>query len=295
MQHRFPIFAIAIACLLPGCSTTPSSTSALRKALTFHASFDVHADAEFAAGDARLFTADSMNKRDTAKAGLHAGNATVLAPGTGRFGGALRFNHKQAPVVFFRAPGNFAYATNNWSGAISFWLHADPAGELAEGFADPIQITPRAWNDASFFVEFEKRQTIPFRLGVYADFKTWNPDNRKWEQIPAAEKPLLTVAEPPFRKGKWTHVVITFERFNTGAANGMATLYLDGTPRGMLAGRKQTFTWNLDQTAIMLGLSYIGSFDDLALFNRALTPIEVQALHALPEGVRELHPAGAKR
>ena len=43
-------------------------------------------------------------------------------------------------------------------------------GQLEPGFCDPVQITPRAWNDAAFFVEFEKRpESIPFRLGVYAD------------------------------------------------------------------------------------------------------------------------------
>lgn len=236
-----------------------------------------------------MFTADSMNKRDSAQPGLHGGAATVLVPNGGRFGGALRFNQKQAPVVFYRAASNLPYSTNRWSGTVSFWLLADPAGELAEGFADPIQITPRAWNDAAFFVEFEKRQTIPFRLGVYADFATWNPQNRKWEQIPANEKPLLTVPQPPFAKGKWTHVAFTFENFNTGRNDGLARLYLDGVPQGALENRTQTFTWDISKTAVMLGLSYIGSFDDLAIFDRALTPTEIAALFALPSGVKALH------
>ena len=128
------------------------------------------------------------------------------------------------------------YAASDWSGTVSFWLRVDPRSELEPGFCDPVQITPRAWNDAAFFVEFEKRpESIPFRLGVYANLDVWNPTKRKFEEIPASERPLVTVTDPPFAGNKWTHVVFTFERFNTGKPDGVARLYLDGEPRGVLA------------------------------------------------------------
>jgi hypothetical protein len=38
----------------------------------------------------------------------------------------------------------------------------------------------------------------------------------------------------------------------------------------------------------MLGLSYIGLWDELAIFNRALTAQEVGQLHRLKNGVRDL-------
>ena len=44
------------------------------------------------------------------------------------------------------------------------------------------------------------------------------PTKRKFEDIPASERPLVTVTDPPFSGNKWTHVVFTFERFNTGKA-----------------------------------------------------------------------------
>lgn len=173
---------------------------------------------------------------------------------------------------------------------MSFWLSVDPAADLETGFCDPIQITPRAWNDAAFFVEFEKRaEGIPFRLGVYPDFKIWNPTNRKWEDIPMQEKPLTTVPKPPFSRGKWTHVVFTFDRFNTSRDDGVAHLYLDGLPAAVLDPRRQTFTWDEEKSLIMLGLGYIGLWDELAVFNRALTPAEVAHLHRLKNGVRDLH------
>ena len=258
------------------------ASDALRKALTFHASFDYGADADFGLGERKLFHAPSMGKRAEAKPGLPGSGEVVLAKGEGRSGHALRFTKKKSPLVFFEAEKNFPYAASNWSGSVSFWLSLDPETELEPGFTDPIQITPRAWNDAALFVEFGKdEKPRHFRLGVYADFKVWNPNNREWNAIPFSEKPRVSVERPPFAKGKWTHVVFTFERFNTGQPDGVATLYLDGKPQGALSPRVQTFTWDLAKTSIMLGLSYIGLWDELSIFNRALTPAEVAALNGL--------------
>ena len=125
--------------------------------------------------------------------------------------------------VFFRAQQNISYARSDWNGTFRSGCGSTPRGELEPGFCDPVKITPRAWNDAAFFVEFEKRpEGIPFRLGVYADLDVWNPAKRKFEDIPASERPLVTVTNPPFSGNKWTHVVFTFERFNTGKPDGVA-------------------------------------------------------------------------
>lgn len=279
--------ALAAGCACPFAGK--QSTRSLRNALTFHASFDHGVNADFARGDRQFYTAASFNTRSNALPGLVASNVTVVARGEGRFGDALHFTRKQAPLVFFKAQENVAFRSSQWSGTVSFWLQADPGGSLPSGFCDPIQITPRAWNDAAFFVEFEKRQDIPFRLGVYADYKVWNPENIKWEQIPASEKPLLTVPKPPFKAGKWTHVVFTFENFNTGRPDGVARLYLDGIPHGELPARTQTFTWDQAATAVQLGVGYVGRFDDLSIFNRSLTPPEVATLFHLERGAAALH------
>lgn len=282
--------AASLALVLAGCIHSPSSERStyndLRAALTFHASFNNGPDADFALGDRYLYhTTAAPHGRAAARRGLHTNNAIVIARNAGPFGDALRFTKKQAPIIFFQADRNLAYRTNDWSGTVSFWLSVDPATELEAGFCDPIQITPRSWNDAAFFVEFEKRQEIPFRLGVYADYKIWNPSNRKWDDIPFDEKPLVTVAQPPFAARKWTHVVFTFEHFNTGQADGVARLYLDGKFQGALSGREQTFTWDETKATIMLGVGYVGLFDELSLFNRALNEREIRTLNELPGGV----------
>jgi hypothetical protein len=254
----------------------------LRKALTFHASFDSGTEADFALGEKGLFHAPSMSKRGEAKPGLPEFGEVVVATGEGKYGNALRFKKKKSPVVFFEAAKNFPYTTSNWNGTVSFWLSLDPETELEPGYTDPIQITPRAWNDAAFFVEFGKdEKPRHFRLGTYADFKVWNPENRDWNTIPWAEKPLVSVDRPPFARGRWTHVVFTFQSFNTGKPNGVPVLYLDGLEQGRLSRRVQTFTWDPDKTAIMLGLSYIGLWDELSVFNRALSAEEVKHLNGV--------------
>ena len=282
--------ALAVGLLTPVAATTgQSSPDGLRAALTFHASFDGSVNATHAAGDRSLYWAPSLKERPDAKTGLPPSGETQHAAGAGRFGDALRFTKRRAPPVFFRAARNMPYASSDWSGTLSFWLQVDPQGQLEPGFCDPVQITPRAWNDAAFFVEFEKRpESVPFRLGVYADLDVWNPAKRKFEEIPSSERPLVTVTNPPFAGGKWTHVVFTFERFNTRKADGVARLYLDGEPRGVLPARQQTFTWDVEQAIIGLGLNYIGLLDELSVFNRALTADEVAAVYRLSGGVTGL-------
>jgi len=288
--RSFITTALVAGLLTPVAATTgQSGQDGLRAALTFHASFDGSVNAIHAAGDRSLYWAPSLKERPDAKTGLPPGGETQHAAGAGRFGDALRFTKRRAPPVFFRAARNMPYAPSDWSGTVSFWLQVDPQGQLEPGFCDPVQITPRAWNDAAFFVEFEKRpESVPFRLGVYADLDVWNPARRKFEEIPSSERQLVTVTDPPFAGGKWTHVVFTFERFNTRKADGIARLYLDGESRGVLSARQQTFTWDLEQAIIGLGLNYIGLLDELSVFNRALTAGEVAAVYRLGGGVTAL-------
>jgi hypothetical protein len=284
---------LVIPLLLSGCTCCPylfpsQTKSSLSQSLTFHASFDQSATADYAQGDPQFYTTPAGAKREEATPGLNAGEVVVRTKETGRFGGGLRFNQKKAPLVFFKAKGNLPYNSTNWSGTVSFWLKVDPAKELEGGFCDPVQVTPRKWNDAAFFVEFEKRKEIPFRLGVYADFAVWNPDNRKWGDIPVEEKPLVTVNDPPFAGDQWTHVAFTFSNFNTKQPNGVARLYLNGELSGELSPREQTMTWDSEKSLILLGQSYIGLLDELSCFNRSLNDREIKTLYNLEGGVREL-------
>jgi len=260
----------------------------LAKALTFHASFDHGHDADFAAGDRRLFTTPSGNPAD-GEPGLERADI-VIAPKKGRYGDALRFGKRAKAGIFYRAKKNVAYDKDDFNGTVSFWLSLDPETDLEPGYCDPIQITDKKWNDACFFVDFTKDdKPRHFRLGAYADFAVWNPSKRPYDSIPPAELPLITVKKTPFDRGKWTHVLFTFSGFNHKGTGGEAKLYLNGELQGTLTGRPQIFSWDESKSAIILGWSYIGLYDDVAVFNRALSEKEIQALRALPGGVASLH------
>ena len=253
------------------------------KSLTFYASFDKSADADFARGDARLFTRTATKPKWTSKAGLQTDGLTKLEPGKGLSGGALRFTARQAKWIFYKADGNLPYSDKNWSGTVSAWLRLDPEKDLDPGYCDPIQITTRKWNDGSFFVDFDKAgDPRDFRLGAFADFLAWNPENKKVNDIPEDDRPLLKVKNPPFGREKWTHVCFSWKRFNTGKKDGVASFYLDGKHVGDLKGWNQTWTWkDEEESRILIGLNYIGLFDDLMCFDRALTAGEIDSLYAL--------------
>src|SRR4030095_12991829 len=109
-----------VACLtLLAIDPAAAANEALRKDLTFHASFDQVVDADFAVGSKQLYTATSYKKREDAKPGLHHPDVQ-LVPGAGRFGGALKFAKKNTKAVYYSATKNVAYRPRDWNGTVSF-------------------------------------------------------------------------------------------------------------------------------------------------------------------------------
>ena len=263
-------------------------TAVLGEALTFHASFDNGVDADWALGDRQIYTAPSYDEQDQATPGI--GNPSVdVADGAGRFGHALRFSERNRHAIFYKAEDNVSYSADNWSGTVSFWLSLDPATDLAPGFTDPIQITDQAYNDAAVWVDFTAENPRQFRLGVFGDLDVWNPDGLG-PDAPGFVERLVIVDEPPFATGKWTHVVITYAGLNT-PSGGTASLYLDGDRQPRTStGIDEPFTWEPGRGAIRLGVNFIGLYDEVSLFSRALSDDEVRALYDLEDGVAALHP-----
>ena len=256
---------------------------AILKSLTLHASFDNGSDADFANGDPHLYTIISREPEIRLEAGIHTEGMTRIARGKGLSGDALQFTRRAAKWLYYKADKNFPYAQHDWSGTVSLWLRLDPQKDLDPGYCDPIQITPRQWNDVAFFVDFDKAgMPRDFRLGVFADRTIWNSQNKKMNDIPDDQRPLVTVNDPPFASHKWTHVVFTWNQFNRGDKSGVAAFYLDGELQGKLTGWEQTLTWKShEECRIMIGLNYIGLFDDLSCFGRALTSKEIKHLYEL--------------
>lgn len=114
------------------------------------------------------------------------------------------------------------------------------------------------------------------------------PDNKGWDEIAPEKRPMVQMAKAPFSRDAWTHVVFTLENVNDKSQPQSGRLYLNGKPQGTIEKWDLTFGWDPARVLLVLGASYVGHMDDLAVFNRALTNDEVSRLYGLKEGVREL-------
>jgi hypothetical protein len=87
---------------------------------------------------------------------------------------------------------------------------------------------------------------------------------------------MVTVKNPSFSREAWKHVAFSFENINaTNDRPSKAALYLDGKLQGTIVDPMK-FSWELDKTAIMIGIEYIGDLDELMLFDRSLDEKELQ-------------------
>jgi hypothetical protein len=274
---------------LRAAAGSPDPLMPLREAMTFATTFDQGLDAEFAKGDGKLYHAANSRSRTNAVPGLPEGELVKRAEGTGRFGAALEFTKKMNPVVFYKGQTNINYTPEGWNGTASFWMRLEPDKDLEPGYCDPLQYVAQTWTEGAMFVEFSKDETPRhFRYAIMAQHKLWNPNNRKWEEIPAVERPMVQVQKPPFSREKWTHVVFTFEHANTGRKDGIGKLYLDGEFQGSFTGFNNTLNWDPAQSALNLGLAYVGFLDEIVLFDRALSAQEVKMVYHLPNGAKDL-------
>ena len=257
------------------------SRTKVMNSLRFHAGFDGTGDAKIAQGDGKIYTVESMARKEWTP-GITRPDVTI-AKGQGKHGDCLRFSKKSPQVICFKGEA-MPYQSKDWSGTVSFWMRLDPDKDLEPGYCDPIQITEKAWNDAAFFVDFDKDLPRDFRLGVFSDLRFWNPENVVWEKWPVDKRPMVTVKNPGFSREAWKHVAFTFQGINVADNQpATSTLYLDGKLMGSLQ-QPLKFSWDLKKAAILLGLEYIGDLDELMIFDRALSTDEI--------GILQLDPAG---
>lgn len=250
--------------------------SSLPQGLLFHADFDHDFIAKTQQGYEQIQSAATLDRKEV-QLGEQIPEVSLVKDG--RLGGAVKFSSKSQQVLFYSA-AQLGYRPKDWSGTISVWMKLDPDADLEPGYCDPIQFTPRAWNDACFFVDFDKDLPRAFRLGVFPDIKSWNPRNVAWDDIASAARPMITVERPDFSSESWTHVCMTWEHANSEQA-GLAKLYLNGKLQGSLR-RSMHFTWSADEVskhaALMLGIYYVGLMDDLRVYDHSLSEAEIRRL-----------------
>lgn len=260
-----------------------SQNKPLKDHILFYSSFDGKTSADIAIGDSSMYTAESYDKTDKAKAGLHNPNV-VLAKNKGLTGDALHFKKKNTSAIYYSGSKNLAYNSKSWSGTVSFWLQLDPAKDLEPGYCDPINLTDAKYNDAALWVDFTKDSPREFRLGVMGDLAVWNPENV--DNDAEVQKRTVGVKQPSFNRGKWTQIVITYSKINTDES--ACKLYLDGQFKGVVKDVNDPFTWEEEKAKIMLGLSYVGLMDELTVFNKPLNDNEVKMVYELKNGIKDL-------
>lgn len=257
----------------------------LAKSLTMHASFDKGLDADYSRGDKQCYVQQGP-KLTPAKVNEEA----KIAPGAGRFGGALHFPKKGTARPSYTDAGVLGYNAKSWSASVSAWLRLNPDEDLEPGYCDPIQILGDDNKKGYIFVEWSKDEKPRlFRYAIRPLFNIWNPKNQQWADIPADKKPMVEVAKAPFSREKWTHVVFTLENINDKTNPPIGRLYINGKLQGAIEKWNMTFDWDPAKVLLVLGANYVGHMDDLAVFDRPLSDGEVDRIYRLPNGIAELY------
>src|SRR5205085_8079609 len=161
----------------------------LARGLTFHASFDQQMSADFARGDKTCYYVQGKEL-----VAATPNDDIQLAPGAGRFGGALRFVKKNNFRPAFKDGGTIGYSEKNWNASVSVWLRLTPDEDLEPGYCDPVQIVGDDSKKGFIFLEWSKDETPRFfRYAIRPLFHIWNPTNVQWADIPFEKRPMVQV------------------------------------------------------------------------------------------------------
>ncbi|MSU26329.1 MAG: hypothetical protein EXS27_00225, partial [Pedosphaera sp.] len=178
-----------LATLLLPLAGAAQSTTSLKQALTFHASFDKGFDADFSRGDKAAL---SRTKQGTVP--LAANDELKLVPDGGRFGGGLHFTKKGSTQPRFKGAGVLGYNATNWSASVSVWLKLDPDKDLEPGYCDPLQIVGEDTKKGFIFLEWSKDETPrEFRFAIRPKIELWNPSGLDWAKMTDAQRPAVNL------------------------------------------------------------------------------------------------------
>lgn len=264
------------------------SAGAIRRSVTFYASFDESVKGDFGAGQL-TFDTRSNHPTEKGKVTVEKGfsdKAFKIAKEKGIAGGALEAvdvlpNNGR---IFVPAKGNLAFKADGWSGSVSMWCKSDPDTMLKTRFCDPVQITQKGANNGALWFDFNDAKPRDLRHGAFPAV----PEGKKGvgEDDPAA--PMVRVPKVGWKKDDWHHVVLTWENLDTGKDNAITSLYIDGKLIGQVKGKAIAMAWEIEKVGVYTAINYIGLLDEMALFNRALNADEVAALHKKPDLLSEL-------
>ena len=269
-----------VLCLASSCL----AQDALKSSLVFHASFDSMLNADFSKGDKT-----AVIKKGKEFVPCVFNDDVKLDATGGKFGGCLHFPKKGVTRPQFSGVNVLGYNDKSWSATVSVWLRLTPDEDLEPGYCDPVQIVGDDTKKGFIFLEWSKNETPRFfRYAIRPLSQIWNPTNVQWDEIPFDKRPMVQIANAPFRRDVWTHAVFTLDRINDKAAKPSGSLYLNGQLQGRITGWDLTFDWKPESVALVLGAAYVGHLDDLAVFDRALSDDEVKQVFQLERGIASL-------
>jgi hypothetical protein len=288
---------LPIPCLLalafPSSAAEPDE-GAIRKAVTFYASFDEEVKGDFGRGQLAFDTRvnDPKEKGKFVVEKGFSAKAFRIAKGKGISGGALEAVDvlPDNGRIFVPAKGNLAYKAGGWGGSVSMWCKTNPDKLLKTGFCDPVQITQKGANNGGLWFDFNDAKPRDLRHGAFPAV----PDGKKGIAESDPNAPMVRVPKVGWKEADWHHVVLTWENLDTGKEDAVTSLYIDGKLIGRVKGRAIAMGWDIEKAGIYTAINYIGLIDEMALFDRALSPEEVAALHKKPGLLAELKRKPAK-
>ncbi|MSU78690.1 MAG: hypothetical protein EXS16_11425 [Gemmataceae bacterium] len=269
-----------VAFVATGTVAIPGDADNLKKAVSFYASFDEALTPEVGVGT----LSTRFNTKEAGKFVIEPGYDKTkfrIAKGQGVGGGGCLEAVDVLPNngrIFFPMKTNLAFKKGGWGGAFSMWINTDPNTLLKTTFCDPIQITQNGANNGGIWFDFNNAKPRDMRMGVFAAVPTGKVGIK--EEDPNA--PMVRVPMVGFKVGKWHHVVVSWSNFDTGKADAISTLYIDGKKIGDVQDRPIAMDWDVEKAGIYVAVNYVGLLDEMALFNRALTGDDVARLHATP-------------
>lgn len=281
-----PVLAVMAVCAADaGDKSAPAEGAtkrALKKAMTFHASFDESLEADFARGGRKLGTRfNHATEKD--KYVLEKGfDAKVfrIARGKGIHGGALEAIDvlPRNGRIFYPGKANLAFRKGGWGGAVSVWVNTDPDKLLKTKFCDPVQITQKGALNGGIWFDFNDARPRHLRHGAFPALKA----NEKAMSEDDADAPMVRVPKPGFKVGQWHHIVLSWKNFDTGKNDAVSGMYIDSKLIGEVKDRAISMEWDVARTGIYVAVNYIGLLDELSIFDRPLTSAEVMALWKQP-------------
>jgi hypothetical protein len=272
----------------------PDAVAGLLRAVTFYASFDEQVRADSGGGE-RAPSTRCNHETEKGRFVFEKGIDTQIfriAKGQGLAGGALEATDvlPRNGRIFFPARGNLAYSRSGWSGAVSLWVNTDPNTLLKTRFCDPVQITQKGAGDGGLWVDFNDARPRDLRHGAFPAV----PEGQSPIKEEDPKAPIVRVPRIDWKSGDWHHVVLSWKNLDTGKANAVSALYIDGKLQGQIKDRALAMAWDLDQTGIYVAVNFIGRLDELGLFQRALSPDEIAKLHRQPGLLQQLKQAPQK-